>query len=844
MKWTRLVQAELRANRRFSWFFIISLAVGLYGFISIDGLRRSFSELLEEASQNMLTADVSLSSRRPLQDKELQLAQETLPPQTTHQDMRSLFSMASKGSSTALIDIEAVPENYPFYGWIELQNRGRIYGKDPKQLDAKNEIWVSPDILLRLQAKIGDSIQIGESTFTITDVIQDSSSASLGSASVAPRAIIGASQLEATGLIQKGSMVWNERLYKLPLHSDALAFKTKLDGLFNDPALRIESHRDTATDNGRVLQYLTDYLGLVALVAFFLAAIGGSYLFRSYLLAKQKDIAILLSLGMTHRQAIQLYVIQIAILGLLAAIVASVVASATLPFAEMAVRQLTPLPFTPRITVKTLALATALGVLGSLLICLPLFMKIRELKPATLFQEYVQPRLVVLRRGLVFYLPALLCFYGLAVWQANSWRVGSLFFACLLGASFVFYGFGWMCLSALQNLSPKKPFGWKIASRYLTRHKVQALSCFLAMSLGSLLVNLVPQLRDSIRTELATPNALELPSFFMFDIQEEQKEDLETLLQQKHVDFQQLSPMIRARLTELNGKPFEKDVRETTTREEEQEQRMRNRGVNLSYRSTLSASEEIIAGRPFSGTYSMDQNDPAEISMEKRYAERLGLELGDVVTYEVQSVPITGKIVNLRKVKWNSFQPNFFILFQPGVLEDAPKTFIASLPTLNDAKKYPLQSEIVQQFPNISMIDVSVLIKKVLEMLDQMSFILTLMAWFSLGAGAVVLYFIANHQAMARLWDSNLMKILGASRRQIESSVLAEFAALGLLAATLGSLLGLLGSYILSLALFNGTFTLRWQTPLLMTLIILVLCVGAAYLANRRVLKRKPRFYL
>ncbi len=844
MKWTRLLKAELRANRRFSWFFIISLAVGLFGFISIDGLRRSFGELLNEASQNMLTADMSIAARRVVQEEEYQKAEALLPPGSLHQDIKTLYSMAAKETSSALIEIYAVPENYPFFGWIDLERRGRVYGQDLKNLAEKNEIWVAPEILLRLQAKVGDAIQLGESTFTITDVVKDASSSSFTGAGFAPRAYIGFSRLADTGLIQKGSMVWNERLYKLPPESDALAVKTLIDARFNDPALHIESHRDSANDNGRLLQYLTDYLGLVALVAFFLAAIGGSYLFRSYLLAKQKDIAILLSLGMTHRQAIQLFIAQIAILGLLAAVLASVFATAMLPFAEIAVQRLTPLPFTPRITVKTLALASTLGVLGSLLICLPLFVKIRDLKPATLFQEYVQPRLVVSRSGLVYYLPALVCFYGLAVWQANSWRVGSIFFACLLGASLVFYGFGWLCLHMLGRFAPQQPFGWKIASRYLIRHKTQALSCFLAISLGSLLVNLVPQLKDSISSELTTPRAIELPSLFMFDIQEEQKENLEKLLHDQKVDFQQLSPMIRARLVALNGQPFEKDVRETTTREEEQEQRMRNRGVNLSYRLGLSSSEEIIEGRPLANNYSFDQKEPAEISMEKRYAERLGLKLGDVVTYEVQSVPITGKIVNFRKVRWNSFQPNFFIQFQPGVLDDAPKTFIASIPSLAEAKKYDLQSKIVSQFPNVSLIDVSLLVKKVLEMLDQMTLILTVMAWFSLAAGAVVLYFIANHQAMARLWDSNLMKILGASRQQIEAAVMMEFGALGLLAATLGSLLGLAGSYILSLALFNGTFTLRWQTPLLMTLIILSLCMGAALLAHRRILKQKPRFHL
>ena len=179
----------------------------------------------------------------------------------------------------------------------------------------------------------------------------------------------------------------------------------------------------------------------------------------------------------------------------------------------------------------------------------------------------------------------------------------------------------------------------------------------------------------------------------------------------------------------------------------------RNRGFNLSYRKELSESERIVQGKEFSGVFDESKGDLAEISVEKRFAKRLGFKMGDVLKFDIESIPIEGKIVNIREVKWTSFQPNFFVQFQPGVLEMAPKTFIATIPSLPLEKKHHIQDRLVRELPNISMVDVSRIVKRINEIIEQMSWALTFMSILCLFSGFVVIFSIANHQARTRRWE-------------------------------------------------------------------------------------------
>ncbi|MFW7379458.1 MAG: ABC transporter permease [Oligoflexus sp.] len=838
----KLALRELKNHRRFSLLFIFNLAIGLFGFVSLDGFKRSFQSVLHERSRNMLTADLSVSARRPISEEERQIVRQVVGNEAKQQDVWVLFSMVSVPATqkSQLVELKAVEDTYPFYGSIQLKNQGPTTGSDRKAIIEQNRVWLAPEIMIGLGVQVGDELKIGQTLFTIDDVIEDDTSMSWAGAAFAPRIYIGLDRLQDAGLVQEGSTIWRRIYYQLPASMDPNLSSQRIFQQIESPAIRVRSHLTAGENDGRLLAYLTDYLGLVSLVAFFLSGLGAVYLFRGYLIQKHREIAILLSLGMTHVQAVLTYSWQILILGVISASLSSLVGWLVLPITGDLIQELAPIRFTPIFSWETVIVAMLMGAIGTLLLCIPLLAHIRRVSPGALFQEVYQPSLDTDWRSILLLFPAISGFYALSVWQARSWLVGSLFFGLLMISSLILAGFAVGSLKGLKRW-PKRSLSSRLAIRYLYTHKVHAIACFLALSLGSLLINLIPQVRQSLLAELEQPAGLQLPSLFLFDIQEDQRHPLEELFSERDLKLKSLSPMVSGRLTEINNQPFDKgDGEESFSREARENQRMRNRGVNLSYRLDLSETEELTAGVTFSGVYNWETDVPAEVSLEVRYAQRMGLKIGDELSFDVQGVPINAKVVSLRSIKWNSFQPNFFIQFQPGVLEDAPKTYLASVPPLPYQEKQSLQAEIANLFPNVSVIDVTRLVEKVAESIGQMSLILQIMAWISIAAGMVVVFSIAVHQAQTRRWDVNLLKILGASFKDIQFTILKEFGILSLGASLLGGILGIAVSYGITTVLFDGLWRPDLLTPFLCMLIVITACLVIASLATRTTLKSKP----
>ena len=246
--------------------------------------------------------------------------------------------------------------------------------------------------------------------------------------------------------------------------------------------------------------------------------------------------------------------------------------------------------------------------------------------------------------------------------------------------------------------------------------------------------------------------------------------------------LQRLAPLVRARLDRVDGKP----VAATRDDDAEDARRLRSRRYNLTYRPALNDSERMLSGRAFSGTWNPDSGRPAEMSLEIDFAERLGIGIGDTLAFDVQGVAVKGEVVSLREVRWNSFQPNFFVVFQPGVLEEAPAVYLASIPQLPPDQRDALQASLAAAFPNVSSIDVTRAVQRLLGLIDQLQWALAGSAALSLVVGWLLVTALARDAARERRWEINLLKVLGAELRDLRRSLDVEFAVLGGLAALAG----------------------------------------------------------
>lgn len=831
MLW-KLAWKDLSRFWKFSLFFILNLSIGLTGFLSLETFKEALKDYLSQNARQILAGDLAVTARRELSEAEKKVLEQI---QSKDRSLSyDFFAMAASGSQSRLVLVKAIEANFPMYGEVQNIDQKVISARDLVQ---KNKIWIYPEVRDYFSINLGEKIKLGNIEFEVSEIIGKDTTLTFRNASLAPRVYIPMSQLKATGLIQFGSTFTQIHTFAFQNESESQIARESIEKGIPDPAVRIENPQSASEDSGRQLKYLSDYLGLVTLVALFLSAIGASYLFRLFIQQKLKDIAILRSLGLKGRTAIFVFIVEILILSLASILLSGLFSLLLFPLLQTTLQSLTPFPLQLSLSLEAFILATVIITLGSFCISLPYLYKIQDISVSQLFSEdHFQSELGSLRVWTL--LPGLFLFVGLAVYQAQSWILGLGFTAGLIFVLALLSAVGLFLFTLLGKLRIKS---WQIRFSILSmsRRKVASLALFVGISLGSLLINILPQLKTTLQSSMQTDTSTKLPSLFLFDIQDEQESDLKSYLKSKQVQILDFSPMVRARILKLNDQDYERKSANGgfTSRDEEREARSRNRGANLTYRSGLSASESLYEGRSFS-----QKIDPelAELSVERRFADRTDIKVDDILTFDVQGFEFKGKVINLRDVQWTSFQPNFFIVVQPGFLEEAPKTFITALPQLANDTKQKLTREMADLFPNVSVIDVERLVQDVLNLAEQMSLSLELMAWLALLAGYVVLYSIVKSQVTSRRWELNLLKILGAKKFDLRRYLLIEVLVVSALGSAFGASLSFVASFILSFYLFESHLVANFVWPLISIVGIVLLSYLVGFLASRQIMNEKP----
>lgn len=946
MLWLRLAIKELLRNRRFSLFFILNLSIGLVGFIALNSFNNSIETHLKNNLKEILTADLMINSPRPLNAAEDSAIESVLGPDKKESRQISFFSMISDSQASKLAHVIAIDGAFPLYGSIMSENGTSVplNSKDlsssslhgiksspgqETQASQKNDVlsgkqtdsnystrlnidsslainrgiskaWLTQDLAVALETSKGGVVKIGDKDFIVDDIVTATPEASVTSIELAPKIYIGLYDAEKTGLVKFGSRINFTRYYRFPSGFDikarTIALREKIDVLFDgNPTISVYNSDDVNQNLNRVFGYFTGYMGLISIVALFLAGIGTAYLFRGYLNTRLKEIAILMSLGARRIDSYLMFMFQVSILGAISTFLSVILSLLLLPLFPRVLQGLIPQNFHAATDINSVTMAFILGIFGSIIFCLPVFVRVHALKPVILLQgvHVITSHVLTVSRinsrettseistgdeltmlpeifnifmhfiaswcgrlskkTTIHYLivissllPVTITFWLLSVGQTRSFERGSVFFAGSLCVMAVMTTVGWLLLNIVKKLSFTNRFIRKIAFRNLYRNQISTISCFVTIAMGAFLINVIPQIRNGIQDEISRPEGMKIPGFFLIDIQPEQLRDLTQFLEARNYSLTNVSPIIRGRIIKVNDKGFYDRFDEKTDEAPSRKGRYRRREFNFSYRSSLDdSSEKIVKGRALSKTpWNFESSEPMEISLEEGFAERFHLKIGDVMSFDVQGISLQGIVVNLRKVRWNSFQPNFFILFQKGVLEDAPKTFLASIPQMKSSEKIVLQNALVRNFPNISVLDVNQTVKQILTITDKLSFAVNFMASLAIIAGLVVVFSIARHETNERSWEINLLKVLGAGFNDIRKIVLLEFGLLGFMAAFFSTLLSLFASYGIAWFFFERLWSFRWEYTIFSLAGITFICILTAFVATARVIRQKPAVLL
>ncbi|MDA9951512.1 hypothetical protein N9D31_02940 [Oligoflexaceae bacterium] len=836
---------QLLSHRKFFVTFVLNLSIGLIGFVVVDAFKVAIDTQIKQKSKAVLGADLGISARRMLNEEEISKTAALLPKGTKSIQLIELYSMAYNGDKSRLVQIVALDKNYPLVPGIKLEKEGLV-GKT--QIDTLNKegIWVSPELAVQLQSEIGRKLQVGEKSFKITGIVSEDPSASTSGFSLAPKIYMARSLLKNTGLLQHGSRLFHTALFLLPpdatVDKDVDEFASLLHKSTEAQDIRIKTHRTASRELNRALILLGENLSLVALIALFLAGIGAAYLFKSHIQSQIKDMAVLLSIGFSQNQLLAQSLFKILILGLTSTVLIVILSPLILPIVPYVMQSISTEQIHIGLEFRTIVFSFAVSVLTSTLLCLPTLRVLRNVKPALLLKDDPDTSSSSgWLSAMISYVPAAGFFWALACWQSNSYILGSAFAAAFIIASISLFAFASVLLRIGKKRLDTFKHPYKLSWLNLTQSPTSTAVTFLAISLCALLLNIIPHLQSTVGNELKYPDGKEPPSLFLFDIQEDQIDPLVEKTKDLNIKLENISPLVRARLETTNGESVERsEQNQKGTREKEWENRLRNRTYNLSYRPKTIDSETIVSGSEFTGSYSWDSGESAQISLEQRFAERLSLDIGDEMGFDIQGVTVKGKVQNIRKVKWTSFQPNFFVQFQPGVLDDAPKSFLAAVSKISFDKKMETQNKIVSIFPNISIVDVEQTLSRINNLMNSILGALNIITFLAVLAGIAVIFSIMDHNAQMRVPDINLYKILGVEISDLKKVTILELAILIVSASVTGLVASLAMTTFLTQFILEEWPVFDWTYSINATLAIILIGSVTGYFTVSRSLGRKP----
>ena len=836
----KLSLKEVFSQRTLSFLFVLNLSCGMAGFLALELFKSAVSSKVAGQSEKILQGQFEVSSRFALPDKlKEELDGLTQKYQLEFSEELSLFSMINASEGERLVQLFVVQENYPLVGDFLLDEDLIIKKGQAFSSLKEGEVWVYPEIEDQLSVKVGDSLFSGSIGMKISHVVNDDPSLALGGgASFAPRVFMRKKTFEKLDLMKKGTTFRLSRKFVgVGDNKEVVAeeFRKAIEP-YNEVKFRLSEQ--ASAQNMRLIDYLGDYLGLISLLAFFLSLIGSLFLFYLYLEKQKVDTSILYCLGMEPRSLLVTKYYSLSILFLMSLPLIGLMTG----LFYLAIRSLLQDSFQFEVAssfdgLRYILILVVLFMVSSIAL-FPVIRRMCQRSVKEVFNDGDGSQFSLTLLEVVMGGVLLVLLYGLAVYLSQSLKIAAFFVIGLIASLLFFWIVGLILLRVLAKVAQGLWWPMRVVLIEMKSHSIQSNLLFVTLGFSMLILNLIPHIRESLVNELKNPEGTRVPAFFLFDIQEEQLNPIETILKDEGARFRKVSPMIRARLIEVNGEDFEKDTgdEQFQTREGENEARFRNRGFNLSYEFIGSGQDRILEGRAIQGEYDWNSAKPVEVSVETRFADRLGFNLGDKLLFDIQGVELLTEIVNLRQVKWTEFDPNFFVELQKGALDQAPKIFLASV-LASQGSISKIQRKLSQTVQNVSIIEVGRLIDKILELTDKIVGAILLMAYLALFVGALVLYSILMTQAMRKIWQYHLFQTLGSHHRNILFLFSFESLILGLVGGALGYL-GALGiSYVVMTQLFQFPWVVDSQSGLLLFGFLVFLCGVLAMLVAQYVLR-------
>lgn len=823
---------ESRGARGRLVFFTACLALGVMAVVGVGALAASIDEAIRAQSRELLGADFVVRAMRPLPpDLDAQL---DLVEGEERVAVRQLATMARGAQSgrSRLVELKAVGARFPFYGAVVT---------DPPLASLADlgaqRVAVGPELLTALDVAVGGEISLGEAQFTIAAVVVDEPGRLNASFTSGARVFATIEGFERTRLQQVGSRISHEALVRWPDAGaqDLEGFVTTLRVALKDAEyLRIESAKDAQPAVRRSIQRVERYLALVALLSLVLGGVGVAQIVRAWVASRTQSVAVLRVLGFTPREVLAMYAGHVVLLALLGSVLGAL-AGSLLPFSfPLLFPEVLPKSFEFHWQPMPVLRGIAMGTIVALVFSLPALTAVWRVPPARVLRHEAEPlpqnRIASASAALVLAAGVFASGWaqsGRAVWAAS-----------FTGGALVLLGLLWLGARALSGLSARIPrerlpavLVHGVAA--LARPGAGVLGAVVALGLGSLVVVAMSLVEARLSSRLANALPSNAPSAFFIDVQPDQWPQIDARLGALGASSIRGVPVATARLSSIDGIAVKRASDRTSEESEGRERWALTREQRITWSQTLAEDNEIVAGTLW--------NDPSrlEMSLEESFAEDIGAKLGSELVFDVQGAPVSVVVTSLRRVEWESFGINFFLVAEPGAFDAAPHSYLAAARFPSDAEQRA-QDEIASAFPNVTMIRVLGILEKVAGILGRFALGVQVLGGFTVLVGLAILFGVASTSALGRAREVALLKTLGVTRAGIAKLFATEFALLGLVAGAIGALgaTGLAWAFLGYVAEI-GSDTPWWTVPAGAGATALLAAV-CGLLASARALNARP----
>ncbi len=798
--------------------FAVIVAVAALTAVGFFTNRINQSVALQAAE--VLAADLRLRSAQPI--GESYFGEAALRGLKTAR-IASTISVVFHEERSQLTSLRMVGEGYPLRGQLRIADQPFAPPRVTDDIPARGEVWADSRLLSQLQVDIGGELNVGAATFRVTRVLDYRPDQGSQFADLTPSLMMSMADAPLTQLLQPGSRVRYAALFagerasiedfRAWLRTNKLPGERLQDIAEASPQIRASSDRASR------------FLNLSALASVLLAAIAVAMAARRYVQRHLDNVALMKCMGASQRFILASSLIELIVLALICALAGTLIGFAAQAGLTWLLRDLIrgELP-APTLEAAWLGLVTATAVLIGF--ALPQLLQLRRVPPLRVLRRDMGPP--PLGYSMTYGL-AVAAVLGMLLWLMRDVSLVLGVAVGIAGTLLLLFGAGWLLVRGLAPLRGVVGVAWRYGLSNIARRGRESIIQIAAFGLGLMILLLLAVVRNDLISSWQTSLPTNVPNHFFINIPPQEWEAFARFFTDRDAQQPKLFPMIRARLTQINGKPTA-DMQFASDRG----RNFAERDQNLSSSATLQSGNRLVSGR----WWTEDEYDQSLISVATEYRDEMNLKLGDRLTLDIAGETLEVNIASFRDIQWERFTPNFFLVLPPGLLENSAGTYMTSL-YLDDAQRRSLV-DLVRRFPSVSIFDIDALLAQVRDVMDKAARAVQYVFLFTLLAGIAVLLAAIQSTREERRYESAMLRTLGASRRTVLQGVAAEFIALGLLAGTLAALGASVAGYFVATRLFNleygldpWVWTVGWASG--------VLLVGVSgLLATRSVVNHPP----